>query len=261
MWRIRNWVENFETHETKKLSEMKWLPLPVKLGGDGYTEILDHPDGAAHFGAWTAIMKLAAGCRPRGTLIRDTGEPHTVSTISRVTWIPAPTLEAAIPRLLKCRWLEEICENPPLLPGFAGYLGSTGQGTTGQDITNNDLMSPSELEVPSSSLVVEFVTAWNAVHGRCPKISKCRDMKGARGRALVLRYKDADWKAHWREALEMVTDSPFLKGDNDRGWTATVEWFLRPGTVTKILEGQYSGRRPKSAMEVARSIESQTGGR
>jgi len=36
-----------------------------------------------------------------------------------------------------------------------------------------------------------------------------------------------------------------LLGENDRAWTATIDWFLRPDSVDKILEGQYLGKKRK----------------
>ncbi len=34
---IRNWSENFENNRTRDLKEMKWIPVPNKHDGDGYT--------------------------------------------------------------------------------------------------------------------------------------------------------------------------------------------------------------------------------
>lgn len=47
--------------------------------------------------------------------------------------------------------------------------------------------------------------------------------------------------------MERIRGSPFLSGQNDRGWCATLEWFLRPDIVFRILEGQYDGIKPTSA--------------
>jgi hypothetical protein len=35
------------------------------MDGDGYTELVDHDDGAAHLGAWCAIVQIASKCDPR----------------------------------------------------------------------------------------------------------------------------------------------------------------------------------------------------
>lgn len=87
----------------------------------------------------------------------------------------------------------------------------------------------------------QFLESWNAVSA----FTACRGMTGDRLRHFQARSRDRDWSENWREALAKAAQSPFCLGQNDRGWRATVDWFLRPGTVTKILEGAYSGG-PKS---------------
>jgi hypothetical protein len=85
---------------------MTWVPIRVNLAGDGYTELLNHPNGAAHFGGWIGLVEVAALCQPRGTLRRGNGKPHDAESLSRITRIPVDILAEAIPRLLNIGWLE-----------------------------------------------------------------------------------------------------------------------------------------------------------
>jgi hypothetical protein len=48
--------------------------------------------------------------------------------------------------------------------------------------------------------------------------------------------------AEWRLILGRINASPFCLGQNDRGWKADVEFFLRPDTATKVLEGKYDAK-------------------
>ena len=66
----------------------------------------------------------------------------------------------------------------------------------------------------------------------------CRMTKN-REKALRARLADPWWAANWRAALERGCKSAFLHGENDRGWKADFEFFIRPDSVTKILEGKY----------------------
>ena len=43
--------DHFENNRARELKSMAWVPLPNKMDGDGYTEPVTHPGGAAHFGA------------------------------------------------------------------------------------------------------------------------------------------------------------------------------------------------------------------
>lgn len=81
----------------------------------------------------------------------------------------------------------------------------------------------------------EFEKAWNDLGPPFGKIAKATE---ARKAAFKTRYRDKFFQENWREALNRMTLSSFCKGA--KGWTATPDWFLRPDTCTKLIEGTYS---------------------
>jgi len=86
------------------------------MDGSGYGELLSHQNGAAHLGAWHAILSIASKCAPRGSLIRGNGKPHDAESLSHASRIPVGTFNEAIPRLVKVEWIEDVTdmrENPP----------------------------------------------------------------------------------------------------------------------------------------------------
>lgn len=44
------------------------------------------------------------------------------------------------------------------------------------------------------------------------------------------------------EAIDNIHNSSFLKGNNNRGWEITFDWFTKPNNFTKVLEGQYKDK-------------------
>lgn len=89
---------------------MAWVPIPIRQDGDGYTLLMDMPNGAALFGAWIAILQVAARCDVRGTLLRDIGKPHNSDSLSRVTRIPKKLVDEALIFFSSndVKWLEII---------------------------------------------------------------------------------------------------------------------------------------------------------
>lgn len=110
--KITDWDKLYENHRTRALKRMEWVLVRNKMDGDGYTELIQHPDGATHFGVWCALLLLASKCKPRGTFIRSTGAPHDLESLTRLTRIPAEQLSGGIIRLLKIGWLEASGGNP-----------------------------------------------------------------------------------------------------------------------------------------------------
>src|SRR4051812_15271607 len=100
LYRIRDWSKHFENNRTKELKHMTWVPMPNKMDGDGYTELVTHPNGAAHFGAWCALVEVASKCGDRGTLMREGAKPHDSASLQRITRLPAAVFDEAIPRLV-----------------------------------------------------------------------------------------------------------------------------------------------------------------
>lgn len=45
------------------------------------------------------------------------------------------------------------------------------------------------------------------------------------------------------QAIENVRSSAFLNGQNNRGFTATFDWFIKPSNFQKVLDGNYNNRR------------------
>lgn len=105
VYRIAEWSKFYENNRTKELKHMTWVPEPNQMDGDGYTELLDHASGAAHYGAWEAILKIASRCDPRGTLVRAGGKPHDPASLCRISRIPQAVFDDAMPRLVSIGWL------------------------------------------------------------------------------------------------------------------------------------------------------------
>lgn len=131
-YRIKDWYVHFENNRTRALKDLRFVILPNKQDGDGYTELVDHPNGAAHFGAWCALVQVASKCKPRGTLVREVHESaqaHDPKSLARVTRLPADVFQEAMPRLVQIGWLEELNQSEQL------ELGLDGPGRQAQDET------------------------------------------------------------------------------------------------------------------------------
>lgn len=107
-WRVCHWKTIYENNRSREIKDLNWLPIPVHMDGDGYTELLDHPDGAAHYGAWIALVCVAARTKDRGTLQRDAGIPHDAATLARISRIDVRYYNDAIPRFIAIGWLELV---------------------------------------------------------------------------------------------------------------------------------------------------------
>lgn len=86
---------------------------------------------------------------------------------------------------------------------------------------------------------------WNATALRCglPQASK---MTPDRQRKIIARLKDYGQDG-WAQALANIERSSFLTGKNDRGWTATLDFLVKPDAFGKVHDGTYGNGRHNTA--------------
>lgn len=102
---VAAWNDVHENNRTRELKKLDWVPVPNKMDGAGYATLVTHDDGAAHFGAWVAILEIASRCRDRGVLVRGDGRPHDAASLSLISRLPVAVFRDAIPRLVDIGWL------------------------------------------------------------------------------------------------------------------------------------------------------------
>lgn len=89
-----------------------------------------------------------------------------------------------------------------------------------------------------------IVEKWNSL---IPKSwQHVRDIEG-RAKKVAPRLKEPFWVQNWEAALVKAVKIPALRGgdwNKDRKWKPHFEWFVKPDTVAKILEGFY-GTEPR----------------
>jgi uncharacterized protein YdaU (DUF1376 family) len=95
--------------------------------------------------------------------------------------------------------------------------------------------SPKKERDASLSLAQEVFDSWNS-YGALPR---CLVMSDKRRRTLAVRLNESFFAANWVAALNKVASSKFCLGESERGWKASLDWFIQPDSVAKIMEGKY----------------------
>lgn len=192
---IVDWGKHYENYRTRELKALSWVPLPNKHDGDGYTELVNHPNGAAHFGAWCALVQLASRCHNgdtsvvstekhrfnakydstdhpfgRGILLRENGEGHDERSLERITRIPSEVWKEALPRLLSIGWIKnyEPTEQSPIehrdSTDVAPLNGIEWNGKNGREGTVSTPVAPTRRTVSAPSMFYDFSESlWHGI--------------------------------------------------------------------------------------------------
>lgn len=72
-------------------------------------------------------------------------------------------------------------------------------------------------------------------------INPIRDIKPSLKRYQLLKGRIREYGIdEVLNAINNVCNSDFLRGENNRGWMITFDWFVKPNNFTKVLEGNYN---------------------
>lgn len=89
------------------------------------------------------------------------------------------------------------------------------------------------------------------------KLSAIKSIDDKRRKAIKARIAQYNKQAIF-DVFQKVLRSPFLLGDNDRNWRCDFDWIFKPTNFTKILEGNYNGKRTDTATTRRESVSSLT---
>jgi hypothetical protein len=104
----------------------------------------------------------------------------------------------------------------------------------GEEIIGDDPPAPSKKNVDIQSVV-------DLYHSICISFPKIRSLSEARKKDIKARlntYTLGDYKT----LFEKAEASAFLKGSNERNWTATFDWLIKDANMAKVLEDNYADK-------------------
>ena len=98
---------------------------------------------------------------------------------------------------------------------------------------------------------VSYQQVVDMYHSICISYPKVKALPEKRKKAIKARLKTYSID-DIRQAFEMAEESKFLKGSNNRNWSANFDWIMSDSNMAKILEGNYKNEttsEPKDTRE------------
>lgn len=128
--------------------------------------------------------------------------------------------------------------------------------TNNNDITmnnndNNNTIKIVNLEDKKNNInYQQVVDMYNDICISFPRLIKLSD---TRKKAIKARLKTYSLE-QFKTMFTMAESSDFLKGKNDRNWSATFDWLIKDNNMVKVLEGNYSNKNDTNVKEANGSI-------
>ena len=102
---------------------------------------------------------------------------------------------------------------------------------------SNELPEKPEL---SLDVITTICDAYNRICGSYPRLVKITEK---RKQAIRARLKSGYTVEDFVRVFELAEKSAFLRGANDRNWTANFDWLTNDQNMAKVLEGKYAERQ------------------
>ena len=88
--------------------------------------------------------------------------------------------------------------------------------------------------------LVNFACAWNEMLKS--EGMQSIEMLDSRKKAFRTRYKEKKFRDNYMAAMNKITESDFLSGRKPGGYFCKMDWFLKPESVGKIINGEYDSK-------------------
>lgn len=97
---------------------------------------------------------------------------------------------------------------------------------------------------PAAAAPVPYSQIRDLYHEICGSYPKLRSISENRKKAIAARWKEYDRDIEtFRKLFELAEASPFLKGKNQRNWSADFDWLMNSANMAKVLEGKYDDEK------------------
>jgi uncharacterized protein YdaU (DUF1376 family) len=102
-----------------------------------------------------------------------------------------------------------------------------------KNITTEDIASPPSALADPAPSPGEVIDAWDTItNGKLPAAK----LNTKRETIIKNELKDPSWFSDFRAACRFLATTPWYQGSNDRQWSATIDYALKPGKATELAE-------------------------
>ena len=131
---------------------------------------------------------------------------------------------------------------------------SDSQTTGSSDVANNRSLEEEreeereeDKEIDKEKDAVTCKQVVDLYHSGCTSYPSVKTLSEARRKAIKARLKIYSLD-DFRVLFEKAEASAFLKGGNDRNWTANFDWLIQDANMAKVIDGNYDKQqRPKGS--------------
>lgn len=116
------------------------------------------------------------------------------------------------------------------------------KSTTRNPTTNNNSINNNNIN--NNRDIIDYQQIADMYNNICMSFPKITKLSEARKKAIKARMKVYTLD-DFKKLFEMAESSSFLKGQNNRNWSANFDWLIKDTNMAKVLDGNYEDKEHK----------------
>lgn len=254
------------------MAEVKWIKLTTDMFDNRKIKHLRRlPEGNNIVLIWVMLLTMAGRCNSGGMIFLTENIPYTPKMLADELDFEENTVQLALNVLDQLNmvvmnnghftiagWeeyqnkegLDKIRdqtrkrvakhrENKKLLEGSVTGSVTVTQGNATEEDKEEDKEIEQDIEVDKEKITCQQIV--DLYHSICKSYPTVRSLSESRKKAIKARLNTYSLE-DFQTVFENAENSSFLKGSNDRNWSANFDWLIADKNMAKVLEGNYADK-------------------
>ena len=262
------------------MADVKWIKIVTDIFDDEKILLIESlPEHDAIIVIWFKLLCLAGKMNNGGVFVMNNKIPYTEEMLATIFRRPLNTVRLALNTFEQFGMIERV-ENVITIPNWSKHqtldqleerkeymreymqkyrekqkqIASNVNGKVNSKVNSKanvnsldiDIEEDIDIDIEIEKKPIpyqEIADLYNSICKSYPRLTKLSDARKKAIKARLKTYTIEDFK----KLFIMAEESDFLKGKNDRNWSATFDWLIKDSNMAKVLDGNYknSTTQPK----------------
>lgn len=259
------------------MAEVKWIKIATDIFDDEKILLIEGlPDAYAIITVWFKLLCLAGKKNNGGVFLMNDKIPYTDKMLATIFRMNESTVKLALNAFEQFKMIE-IVEGIITIPNWNKHQtldayerkkerdrlyqeerrakqralikkssDKSSERTSDVAVSDIDKEEDKDKERDIRGNRVDYQQIADMYNATCvsfPRLTRLPEKRKRTIKARLRKYSIDDIK----RVFELAEESDFLKGENNRNWSATFDWMMNDANMAKILDGNYKNKDAKQS--------------
>ena len=255
------------------MAEVKWIKITTDMFDNRKIKHLRRlPDGNNIVLIWVMLLTMAGRCNANGMIFLTENIPYTPKMLADELNFEENTVQLALQALEQLGMI--VTNNGYFtIAGWEEYQNIEGMEKIREQTRQRVAKYRATKSLPDSNVTCNVtVTQCNATdidkeldkdkekekidyqrivdmyNDTCVSFPRLKSLSENRKKSIKARLKTYSYD-DFKTLFEKAEASDFLKGKNNKDWSATFDWLIKDSNMAKVLDGNYDNRSGTQKMD------------